>query len=405
MIPTRREFLEVALGATGALSFGAAQPGWLRRLPGRAAPGAGETALVVVQLSGGNDGLNTVVPYGDDEYGRHRPTLRLAERELHKIDDHLGFHPRLGGIAALYRDGLASIVQGVGYAGSDRDHGPALRAWHTADPAPGRETGWLGRVADAAQGPEHDDTPVMFVGPIAAPFALNATRAVVPAIGSLAELAVDAAPARPAEGGAEGAERSLLAHVRRTERAAQALSEAVARARDARSRVEYPSGPFAADLFTVARLIRAGAGIRIFCTELGGEGFGGFDNHANQLGNHCALLQQLSAAVSAFLRDLEAAGLLDRVLLMTFSEFGRTLAENGRRGTGHGAAAPVLLAGGRLRGGLLGVHPSLTDLDQGAPRPHTDFRRVYATVLEGWLGLPSEPVLGGSFAPLPAFAG
>jgi len=147
----------------------------------------------------------------------------------------------------------------------------------------------------------------------------------------------------------------------------------------------------------VAQLIRADIGIRIFFTELGGGGIGGFDNHANQLGNHCALLHQLSESVAAFVHDLKRDKLLDRVLLMTFSEFGRTVRENGRRGTGHGAAAPIFLAGGKLKSGLIGSHPSLTDLDNGALKFHIDFRRIYATVLDQWLGFESRTVLGRQF--------
>ena len=150
----------------------------------------------------------------------------------------------------------------------------------------------------------------------------------------------------------------------------------------------------------IAQLIRAEVGIRIYYTELGGEEPGGFDNHANQRDNHAALLRQLSDSVAAFVLDLRRDRLLHRVLLMTFSEFGRTLAENGRRGTDHGSAAPMFLAGGKLKGGLVGPHPSLTALENGGPKHHTDFRRVYATVLDRWLGLDSQAVLGGKFEPL-----
>jgi uncharacterized protein (DUF1501 family) len=155
------------------------------------------------------------------------------------------------------------------------------------------------------------------------------------------------------------------------------------------------------ELRAIADLIRADLGIRIFFAELGGGGIGGFDNHANQLGNHCALLQQLSEAIAAFVENLAADRLLERVVLLTFSEFGRTVAENGRRGTDHGAAGPMFLAGGRVAGGVHGAHPSLADLDAGALKHHTDFRSVYATVLDRWLAVPSAAVLGGRFDPLP----
>jgi uncharacterized protein (DUF1501 family) len=165
----------------------------------------------------------------------------------------------------------------------------------------------------------------------------------------------------------------------------------------------YPPQGLAGDLKTVAELIRADVGIRIFFTELGGGGIGGFDNHANQRDNHASVLGQLSNSVAAFADDLARHKCLDRVCLMTFSEFGRTLSENGRRGTGHGAAAPMFLMGGRVRAGLIGKHPSLADLDQDAPRFHTDFRRVYASVLAGWLGFDSEAVLGAKLKPLDLF--
>jgi uncharacterized protein (DUF1501 family) len=141
-------------------------------------------------------------------------------------------------------------------------------------------------------------------------------------------------------------------------------------------------------------------GIRIYFVELGGGGIGGFDTHANQAANHGALLRELAESTSAFVDDLNHDRLLDSVLVMTFSEFGRTLAESGRRGTNHGAAAPMFMIGSRVKGGLWGAHPSLTDLDVDSPKFHTDFRRVYATVLERWLNLKSEKILPPGFAPL-----
>ncbi len=199
----------------------------------------------------------------------------------------------------------------------------------------------------------------------------------------------------------------LLDFVRRGTLAAceksQQLQRVLAAERSTRT-VDYPDTRLADSLRTVARLVRAEVGVRIFYTELGGDGFGGFDNHANQKGNHGALLHQLSEAVSAFAADLRRDRLLDRVVLMTFSEFGRTLAENGRRGTGHGSAAPMLLVGGQVRSGLVGRHPSLTDLENGGPRHHTDFRRVYAALLDHWLELDSRAILGKRFKPADVLA-
>jgi len=410
---TRRDFLKTTLGSSTLLSFASATPHFLvSSLMGAAARrDEHDTVLVVIQLSGGNDGLNTVVPYGDDEYGRNRPTLRLPTKELHKINSMMGFHPRMGAFARLYKQGYLSVVQGVGYPNSDRSHEGAMRIWHTADPdRPGRQTGWLGRAADSVWNPNTTNAPAIFIGPIAQPFALNAENVVVPSIRSLQDLTTSQIPGYPKD----QSQRKRASELPRADKGNSWLDflqrstlnaytnsqriEAVTKA--SANTAEYPSFQLAATFRTIAQLIRADIGIRIFFMEFGGGGIGGFDNHANQLGNHCALLHQLSESVAAFVDDLRRDKLLDRVLLMTFSEFGRTVKENGRRGTGHGAAAPVFLAGGKLKGGLIGPRPSLTDLDNGAPKFHTDFRRVYATVLDHWLGFDSRAVLGRQFESL-----
>jgi len=373
-----------------------------------------DTALVVLQLSGGNDGLNTVVPYADDAYGRARRTLRLTGSEVHKIDSSLGFHPNTQAFWQLYQEGQLGIVHGVGYPNSNRNHEIAMRDWHTAHPGdPACQTGWVGRAIDQADQSDQADIPGVFVGPIARPFGLNAERSVVPSVRSMEQLTLRTAP-----GSADGASRQvrealkqsstgnnpLADYVRGGTLTAYAGSRQVQEVlRDADGAGEYPPFGFAESLKTVAQLIRANLGIRIFFAELGGGDIGGFDNHASQRDNHAALLRQLSESVAAFVRDLKQAGALNRVVLMTFSEFGRTLTENGRRGTNHGAAAPVFLAGGQLRGGLVGEHPSLTDLDQDAQKPHTDFRRVYATMLDRWLGFDSKAILGDKYEPLDVF--
>jgi uncharacterized protein (DUF1501 family) len=242
---------------------------------------------------------------------------------------------------------------------------------------------------------------------------MNAAQVIVPSLRTLDDLIISGLPDHP-DGRLKlmretsrpdpGQEASLHRFVRHCMSETHAVNQRIQALAETNTGASgYPAFGLAADLRTIARLIRAETGIRIFCAELGGGGIGGFDNHANQLGNHCAVLHQLSESVAAFVDDLRRDGLLKRVLLMTFSEFGRTLKENGRRGTGHGVAAPVFLAGGKLKGGLVGSHPSLTDLDNGALRYHTDFRQVYATVLERWLGFDSRAVLGRQFEPLHIF--
>lgn len=453
---TRRDFLRTALVGPAFLSLGTAGPAILGRAalsaseapgPGPAAGGpAGETILVALQLTGGNDGLNTVVPFEDDRYARSRPTLRLGAGDVLPIGTHLGIrlglHPEMGGFRELLEAGRASIVQGVGYPSSSRDHEEALRDWQTAVPGdPEAPTGWLGRAADearrapdpaaspaaspAAHRPTEGNVPAAFVGSIPRPFVLNAEKVIVPSFRSLADWTlranVDARGSRGAPGTFERAVTeearaassdrdaapssgdSLLDFVRRTAdgaaRTAGRIAAAIERG-DEPGSGGYPDFGLADDLRTLARLIRAETGVRIYVVELGGGGLGGFDNHANQAVNHDALLRQLSESLLAFLRDLEGDGLAERVLLLTYTEFGRTLSENGRRGTDHGIASPVLLAGGRLRGEVHGSHPDLGDLEGDAPRFHTDYRRLFATALGPWLSLDAERILGSAHRPL-----
>lgn len=419
MSSTRRDFIKSAFGTAAAVSLAPGIPIFLARTAAAAAAANDrrDTVLVVLQLSGGNDGLNTIVPFDDDAYGRHRQTLRLTKQDVLPIDAQLGFHKELGAVARLYQEQKLSVVQGVGYPKNNRDHEGALRDWHTAQPGEAAcQTGWLGRAIDAAASADRPHLTGIFVGQIPAPFALNAARSVVPAIHGIEQTKLrpfgssgrvsarrPAPESRPPVG--SGASDPLLEFVRQGTAAAYANSQRVEDVlRGARGAAGYPAFPLGVELQAIAELIRADLGIRIFFAELGGGGIGGFDNHANQRDNHAALLRQLSEAVAAFIHDLQRAQLLERVVLMTFSEFGRTLAENGRRGTDHGDAQPVFLAGGGLRGGLLGKHPSLTDLDGDSPKSHTDFRRVYATVLDRWLGFDSRDVLGGRFEPLDVFA-
>lgn len=445
MCYSRRRFLARSLAGTMCLSLGPGVPDVLRR----AAVGALEAMagrhsspsdriLVVLQLSGGNDGLNSVVPHADDNYARNRRTLRLRADEVQRIDDYCGWHPELRPLGRLFDQGMVSVIQAVGYANSHRGHDEAMRHWHTAQSDDlFYPTGWIGRAADVARRPGEPDLPGVFVGSIAQPFALRARRSVVPSLRRVDQWIVrrthgasdgagsggggatspppapnheakpkptapssavaDPAGARPAD---------LVDFVRRAEEAAWDTSRKVEAvlARGATA-AGYPDCPLGADLSTVAQLIRAELGIRIFFTELGGGGIGGFDNHAGQRDNHAALLRQLAQSVAAFADDLRREGLFDRVVLMTFSEFGRTLAENGRRGTDHGAAQPVFLVGGALRGGLFGDPPDLATLDQGASEARIDFRRVYATLLDRWLGLDAPAVLGAAYEPLDVLKG
>ena len=396
---TRRGFLKTSLGTSVLGTILPTAPGFVARVlavpPRRKADG---TILVMLQLAGGNDGLNTIVPYADDDYDRNRRTLRLTAKDVLKIDAALGFHPGMPAMKRLFDDGLLTVVQGVGYPQPNQSHETSMRIWQTGHPEdPMFHTGWLGRAADALAGPAPADVPAVFVGQIARPFVLNARTAVVPSVDKLEDCFL-----RSPSGRIEPAGRTdpLLEFVRQTAAAADVLNRKLEAAAKRPANVNYPPLPLAQSLRTVAQLIRAEAGIRLFVVELGGQEPGGFDTHANQRDNHASLLRQLSQCVAAWADDLRGDQLLDRVVLMTYSEFGRTLAENGRRGTDHGSAAPVFLVGSRLRGGLVGPHPSLADVDNGGVKHHTDFRRLYATLLESWLGLDARAILGGDFKPL-----
>ncbi len=396
MAITRRSFLKKTLTASALASCTPMMPDVLIRAS-RAAARADNTdrILVVLQLTGGNDGLNTVVPYADDVYARARPTLRLPFRDLHKINDQLAFHPRMAAFSRLFKDGHLSIVQGVGCPDPSDDHEKAMRVWHRAAPE-GRPTGWLGRTADHVRTHNKASVPVGFVSAIKRPFVLTAEQDIIPRIDTIEKLTLSQNMASSRQTSAQG--NPLLSFVQKSTARSQIMSQRITEVTQASTgHSSYPSFKLAQNLRTIAQLIRADVGIRIFFTELGGDGFGGFDNHANQLGNHCALLDQLSQSIGAFVADLKAQNLLDRVLLMTYSEFGRTVNENGRRGTGHGAAAPMFLAGGQLKGDLIGEHPSLTNLHKNSQKHHTDFRQMYATALDTWLGVDSKTILGQQF--------
>jgi uncharacterized protein (DUF1501 family) len=403
---TRRDFLKRSLGAAPLLAFTGAVPGFLSRTAMAATGRLGEDGpvLVVLQLSGGNDGLNTVIPFEDDAYHRNRPTLRLPTEQLHKLEAGLGFHPEMGAFHRLYESGHLSVIQGVGYPNSNRDHEGAMRDWHSARPgATARQTGWVGRAVDQAFTVNGPGVPGVFVGHIKPPFSVRSETALVPSMGSSRQWVLDgfAAPvAQLATVPHSDANNPLLEFVRMETLAAWAYNQRIQEVLQGGGRpaaTEYPQLPLARTLKSIAELIRAGLGTRIYFAELGGGEIGGFDTHAGQAANHGALLRELSDSVSAFVDDLRRDGLLDSVLVMTFSEFGRSLSENGRRGTGHGAAAPMFLAGGKLRRRLVGAHPSLTELEDDAPKFHTDFRRVYATVLEKWLGFDSQRILGANY--------
>ncbi len=383
---TRRDFLKTSAGAT-LVASSASLPGFLASTAGAATIGRDERILVVVQLSGGNDGLNTVVPYEDDRYHALRPTLRVDKGSVHKLDDALGLHPSMSAMKGLYDDGQLGVVMNVGYPNPNRSHFRAMDIWHTARPEQDDiETGWLGRAADA----QRDAAYCMHLANEPLPLSLHAERVSVPSIADIEAfrlrdggLDIAAAVRERRRGAAED-----LLFVQRTAVAACDQARRLEGLADG-AHGDYPAYELASRLSQISRLIGAGFPTRVYYTSLGG-----FDTHARQELTHPALLTELSESIGAFYRDLTARGEADRVLLLTFSEFGRRVGENAGRGTDHGAAAPMMLAGPACRSGIIGSPPDLTDLDQGDLRHRVDFRSIYADVLDRWLGVPSKVVLG-----------
>jgi uncharacterized protein (DUF1501 family) len=416
MAMNRRTFLRSS-AAAGLISLGGVPPTFLCRAAlanESAAANSGASILVILQLEGGNDGLNTVIPYADEEYYKARPGIGIPRDAVLRLDDALGFHPQLAGFKELYDEGMLAILQGIGYPQQDRSHFRSMDIWQSASldvAAPDR--GWVGRALDLAAERIASETPALALGVERLPLALTAANTNVPMIADIDGFRLNTGSdvrggrsrrdlmrrlADPSSGAGSGDPRTTRADAQllflqraatSAYRTAERLSEVT---REYRPTATYPDSQLANQLKLIAQMIGGELGTRIFFVSLGG-----FDTHSQQPGAHQALLAELAAAVRAFYNDLKGHGLAERVLLATYSEFGRRVKENGSLGTDHGAASQMfIITPGK--GGLYGAHPSLTDLDDGDLKFHTDFRSVYATLLEKWLGFAAEPVLGGRFA-------
>jgi len=374
--------------------------------------------LVVLQLAGGNDGLNTLVPFSDDAYHRARPTLGI--RNPLKITDDLGLHPRLTGLRGLYDEGHLAIVQGVGYPNPNRSHFRSTEIWQTASDANKTEShGWIGRFFDScckgedpcvgvsigSQTPQafaaEDPKGISFAQP--EQFRFASEKASDPAAAEEFFRSMNEQSSESNDGGSigmlqgpSGTHGDTMDFLRRTALDAQMSSDKVLEiTRKSKAPVPYPSNNLAGSLNLVARLIGGGLPTRVYYV-----GQGGYDTHSNQLGSHERLMGELDSALAAFVADLKAQGNFNRVVLMTFSEFGRRVAENGSGGTDHGAAAPLFVTGGAVKAGFYGKTPSLTQLSNGDVIHNVDFRSVYATVLQNWLKVPVAPILNRPFQTL-----
>jgi uncharacterized protein (DUF1501 family) len=400
----RRDFLR-----NGSLvALGLSVPTFLSRTafasPNSAKAGAKDTILVVVQLTGGNDGLNTVIPFKDAEYAKLRPTLKQPKEQIKKISDEIALHPSLGDVARLMDDQALCVVQGVGYPNPSQSHFRSMDIWQAASTEAKLSEGWIGKTL------KHLPSAGAFhvkAGGEGGWLALDGAPVRVPSITSLEDFqlrmgAASGADKRDQQTVIETAAKSgagkasLLDFVQRTAANTYASSRRLQDiGKTYQPKADYPNTGLANRLKLAAQLVDADLGARIFYVSLEN-----FDTHANQANTHAGQLSELSGAMTAFYKDMAARGHKDRLLMMTFSEFGRRAKENGSKGTDHGSAAPMFLVGGKVKAGVVGAHPSLTQIEDGNLKHHTDFRQVYATILDRWLGVSSKEVLGEGFKPV-----
>ena len=403
----RREILRRGMAGLGIAGIGASmlKPSAFTSVAEAAALAeANGKILVILELSGGNDGLNTVVPYGDDAYYRHRPEIGLPKSQLRILDDHFGLNPGMSGFEELFKEGKMAIVHGCGYENPSYSHFTSMSYWHTAAPNSGEEYGWVGRLADnldstgssnflvnvaarqslAVRSQQH--VPVVFDEP--SRFTREAFSQEKEALSHIADVGDIDNPSR----------RFLLDIARSANDASELVSEAWS---NYSSPVDY--GVNSLDLPKVVSLIESGMPTKLYYVSYRNNAF---DTHVFQNNVHRRLLTYTSDAVSAFVRDLERIGRADDVALMIFSEFGRRVPENVTLGTDHGAANVMFVVGNGVKGGHYGEVPSLTKLAEGDNLAYTtDFRRVYQTLISGWLEHGrSQDILRGEFKTFDMFS-
>ncbi len=403
----RREILRRGMAGLGIAGIGASmlKPSAFTSVAEAAALAeANGKILVILELSGGNDGLNTVVPYGDDAYYRHRPEIGLPKSQLRILDDHFGLNPGMSGFEELFKDGKMAIVHGCGYENPSYSHFTSMSYWHTAAPNSGEEYGWVGRLADnldstgssnflvnvaarqslAVRSQQH--VPVVFDEP--SRFTREAFSQEKEALSHIADVGDIDNPSR----------RFLLDIARSANDASELVREAWS---NYSSPVDY--GVNSLDLPKVVSLIESGMPTKLYYVSYRNNAF---DTHVFQNNVHRRLLTYTSDAVSAFVRDLERIGRADDVALMIFSEFGRRVPENVTLGTDHGAANVMFVVGNGVKGGHYGEVPSLTKLAEGDNLAYTtDFRRVYQTLINGWLEHGgSQDILRGEFKTFDMFS-
>ena len=389
----RRNFLQ----KSSLLSLAPVLPLVFGRTANAAEPESDEKVLVVIQLDGGNDGLNTVIPYADDAYGRARKKLLIPTKDILKIDDHLGLHPSMRAAKDLFDDGRLSIVQDVGYPNPNRSHFTSMKIWQTArfDVDQHDNNGWLGRTLDlkSFEGKKN----AVYVGQQETPVALWGRKSEAISLSQSSDLQLTLDPLKPEQGSEASGDLQQFV----SKQMLSAYSSAEEFKRQGAGKVnesKYPKTRLGSQLKLVSQLLKSGSRTRIYYTSQSG-----YDTHSSQRYNHSRLLREYSGALKALLDDLKEAGLDERVVVMTFSEFGRRIAENDSEGTDHGTAGPVFIAGAPVKGGLLGNAPDLSNAVDGDLKVQHDFRSVYATILKQWLNVDANSVLADDHPMLPIF--
>lgn len=404
---SRRDFLRAGMYGVGV---SAGMPAFLQHVSHAATAKAlnnkekhGNRIMVVLELAGGNDGLNTVVPYANDAYYKARPKLSIKANEVIKLNDELGLNPSCTGLESLFKDGNLAVIQGCGYPNPNLSHFTAMEWWHTAVPHGNDEYGWIGRFADKHQ-PKAIENYIVNIASRQS-FAVNSgvhSPVVFSDPNKFGRVGTDAQQkVFEVFGEIEKTSNRSLDFVNRVSRTATSGASMVRNAcAEYKTLVDYGSNnDLTADLKKVSAMIDADLPTRIYYLSMGG-----FDTHAAQAGAHNLLMIYLSDAIRGFMEDIDRIGRADDVAMMVFTEFGRRVGENASGGTDHGTATPMYILGKNVEGGFYGEYPSLTDLDNGNLKMTTDFRSVYSTMLEKWMGFgESSEVLKGNYPTIEVF--
>jgi uncharacterized protein (DUF1501 family) len=381
----RREFLKAS---SLALLTMQSMPSFLARARDTA---LGDKTLVVIQLSGGNDGLNTLAPFSNDAYYAARPSIALSKRDVIPVSADLGMHPNLRALASFFDDGELAWLQNVGYPNPNRSHFASMAVWHTASPEESLRDGWIGRIAAEVGDPLcasniGNSTPLAFQSETITSASISNVDTFKFMLSEHLQPPFQTMLAHPREG-----ERAFVQHS--MEQMLENTATLQARLGNYKAAAEYPKTDVANRLQQTAKLVATGLHQKVLYVSIGG-----FDTHANERPAHDTLMLNLAEGLTAFQQDLEEQGLSEQVVVLAFSEFGRRVAENASKGTDHGQGGVMFALGKSVKGGIYGDLPDLENLEAGDIKYQQDFRGVYAKVLDKWLGISSQDILEGDFA-------